>query len=106
MTTIKGIDNENLAEYAFGKMYECMRNAEYESKLYARDAGNIDMETLNTHAGNNQWYIRQAQMYAMIYLAAEMADESPNPQKYRRVIRAVEASWASNQIPTPRDATL
>lgn len=94
-----------LAEYAFGKMYECMRQAEYESKLYARDAGAIDMETLNLHASNNQWYIRQAQMYAMIYLAAEMADDSPNPDKYQRVIRAVEATWDSNQIPKPRVAT-
>lgn len=96
-----------LAEYAFEQMYDCMRKAEQKSAEYTRDYGIIAQDDLDSLAAKNGWYINQANMYANIFMAAELGEESPNKEKYQAAIKRVEAAWHPKQntgarIPTQR----
>ena len=95
----------DLAEYAFQEMYRNMRLAEKLDKEILRDYGHIPWEELKDLVGTNKFHMQQSEMYASVFLAAEMADDSPRRDKYRQLLSKMDASWGDNQIPQPRVAT-
>ena len=93
-----------LAEYAFREMYINMRAAEKYREEYDRDYGHVATDEAEKLSDRNKWCMQQAGMYAGVFLAAEVAEDSPNYKKYQEIIADVEASWRTNQIPEPRVA--
>lgn len=111
---IEGIDKGNLAEWAFAQMYAAMRDAEQNSKDYNHNADIVARSLpgdrtiprqadLDNLAGNTKFFMQRAEMYAAIFTACEVADDSPNRDKYMRAIRAVDALRAAKQIPQQRE---
>lgn len=110
---IPGVDRGHVAEWAIAQMYRAMRLAEKSAGDYAHNKGLIansnmgarDIPTqadLDTLAGDNKWYMQQAQMYAAIFVTFELADESPHRDKYQAAITAAGASLGGKQIPRQR----
>lgn len=110
---ISGVDRGHVAEWALAQMYRAMRLAEKAAGDYSHNksivansyVGQRDIPTqadLDTLAGDNKWFMQQTQMYAAVFAAMELADDSPHRAKYEAAIRAASASLTGNQIPKQR----
>lgn len=110
---IEGVRRGVLAEWAFAQMYRAMRLAEktagdyvHNKEVVANSAvGQREIPTtadLDVIASDNKWYMQQAQMYAAVFAAAELADDSPFRARYQQVIDAVSASLGGDLIPRQR----
>lgn len=110
---IPGVDRGHVAEWALAQMYRAMRLAEKAAGDYAHNkaivansrVGAREIPTqadLDTLAGDNKWYMQQAQMYAAVFAACELADDSPHRKKYQVAIEAVVASMSPDLIPRQR----
>lgn len=113
ITDIPSIDREDLSVYAFANMYRAMRKAEQAAKDYAHNLKIVANSTpgdrsipreqdLNTLASDNKWYMQQAEMYAKIFLSAEMADDSPRRKDFQRAVELVDAHLTGKLIPEQR----
>lgn len=110
---IPGVDRSHVAEWALAQMYRSMRLAEqafesyrYNKNLIATSSPGDRLiprkEDLDLIAGDNQMHVRNANMYASIFTALELADESPHRKKYQAAIEAVGRSLAEDLIPRQR----
>lgn len=110
---IPGIDDDDLSVYAFAQMYAAMRQAEQFSVDYNYNNDELvnsrvgdrtvpRTSDLDTLAGNTKFFMDRARTYAEIFLAAEMADDSPRRHEFQRAIKLVDALRAKKSIPRPR----
>lgn len=110
---IPGVDRSHLAEWAIAQMYKAMRLAEKAMADYDLNKSIIinsspgdrsipRQSDLNTIAGTHQMHVNNANMYAAVFAACELADDSPHSAKYQAAIAAVGASLADKQIPQQR----
>lgn len=114
MFDIPGVYRADLAQWALANMYKSMRLAEqanasftYNSEILVNSkvgdrAIPRPSEDLNAIANDNQMHVRNAHMYAAIFTAVELADDSPRVDKYKAAIKAVDAQWAKDLIPRQR----
>lgn len=112
---IPGIDRSDLSVYAFAHMYRAMKQAEqaavdvvHNSDLMASsgvsDRGRPTVQDIELLISDNKWYIAQSEMYAMVYLAAEMADDSPRRNQFQQAMKRVDAFLSQKLIPRQRSA--
>lgn len=110
---IPDVDTAHLAEWAFAQMYRAMRDAEQTSDKYNYNAKIVENSKsgdrsiprpsdLDNLSGNVKFFMQRAEMYAAIFAACELADDSPHRQKYQRAIRAVDRLRAAKLIPEQR----
>lgn len=109
---IPGIDREDLSVYAFANMYRAMKQAEQAARDYVYNKGliaesslsdrRLSMQELDTLASDNKWYMQQAEMYAKVFLSAEMADDSPRRRDFQRAVEVVDRHLDGKLIPEQR----
>ena len=110
---IPNVDADHLAEWAFAQMYRAMRDAEqssddynYNSKLVENSKSGDRLiprpSDLDILSGKVKFFMQRAEMYASIFAACELADDSPHRDKYRRAIQAVDRQRAGKTIPQQR----
>lgn len=110
---IPGVDRTHIAEWALAQMVRSMKlseaafdNYNYNKSLVVNsvpgDRSIPRAEDLAVIAADNQMHVRNAHMYAAIFTAMELADESPHRAKYVEAIKAAAASLTDKQIPRQR----
>lgn len=101
---IPGIDSTDLSAYAFAHMYRAMKQAQQAAIDYAYNLGapGLAQSEVDVLASDNVWYMRQARTYALVFLAAEMADDSPRKADFQRAIKLVDAMLGEKLIPRQR----